>query len=141
MNCNHRLVSEGFDQLDLLSGERFDFQSINHKYADQLVVFYHRDAKYCSDRVNLLRAIRILGIRQNVWNVYRASLQGSPRRATMSARRNRISPYEIQEFSGRIVGRGTSQDRAVETEDERLFGFAEPGCRLDQDVKHRLQIE
>ena len=59
----------------------------------------------------------------------------------MPARRNRISLYEIQKFRGRIVGRGTSQGRAVESEDERLFGFTEPGCRLDQDIKHLLQIE
>ena len=75
LDGDHRLVSEGLDQLDLLVGERLDLELVEDDDAKDVVTPEHRHAKLGPDRTDVLQGVTVLGIGLQVGNMNRPSLE------------------------------------------------------------------
>src|SRR5262245_25067874 len=125
--CNHRLVGEGLDQLDLLGGERPHHPASKHQGADRNTFAHERYAEHGVD-VRLLRPLgeRLVRIGLGVVKLDGSAFERDPadERVLVYAEGPRLDVRA--EFAGEAVARGGIIEAVADEPDGRLIGMAEP---------------
>jgi len=103
LDGDHGLIGESLDQLDLLVGERLDFELVEDHHADDVVAPEHRNAKLGADGMGVSQRVTVLRIRLEVCDMNRSSLERDSARNAVASWRDRMVLDEIDEVSGDVV--------------------------------------
>jgi hypothetical protein len=134
-----RLVREGFDKLDLPLGERPRKVPADADDTDQLVIQEDRDAEQRSVADDGLRPERVIGVGEDVGDLYRLTGQ---RRASHDGR----PVTQVRMFLRIVVAlshvgdlRSDQEDVALGEVELTVLAVAQAGRRLDDRVEHGLE--
>ena len=134
LDGDHRLVGKGFDELNLLIGERLNFKLVEDNDAEDVISPEHGHAKFRADGIDVSLRVAVLGIRLEVGNMDRPSLQCDSRRDAVSPRGYGVAPDEIDQLRGGVVKGHPVIGVAVPSEDDSAPCIAQPRRVLDEGV-------
>src|SRR5262249_33698661 len=135
------LGSESFDERDLLAGERLDYELVEDDDAEDLVAAKHGHPKFGVDLIDVSQRVAVFGIRLEVSDVNRPSLECDSGGDRMSPWGYGVAPDVIDRLRRRVVEGDPMIGVTIPSEDDSPRRLAQPRCVLDQCIEYWLEIE
>ena len=141
-DCDHRLVGKGRDQLDLLVVKRAHSGPAHQDHTDQIALAQKGHAKMrAKPAQSLCFAQGVFRVGKNIGDLNGLAFQLDSPNDALSPRRKRDGLYVFNVFGRKAVARGAIVARVFRTEDLSFVRLAKPRRRLDERIKHGLELK
>src|SRR5438128_1992461 len=142
LDCNHRLIGKGCEQLDLLVGERRDLRLPQTYCAERYALAQQGHGQHRPMARQFLRFWEIIfGVRLDVWNLDRTPLKQRSTCRCSSPCADWGALPELQAARRGIVGSGGAAAFAIVAENHAVLGTADADGILQQRLKDTLEVE
>ena len=142
LDCDHRLVGKGGDQIDLHARERLDYFSSHRDDADRHTLAQKRNRKYGTTLAdgNWPTAAEI-GIDPRVGKMNGASLEcGTPRHRTLLTWLDGVRQQVLDQLVIGMLESGEVVPAIFQPEHVNIVGMAQTCSSLDNGIEHGLEL-